>query len=439
MRRRNLWYVLMLAIPLLLAGCFEYDHEVVINEDGSGTVRVHYNDVTEKIVDREESPPAARNLPQLPITKSAVVSSFGGVPLVVKDVEIKTVDGNPDVSYVVSFGDVEDLNGRGIFNLENGKFTQTFSLREDEGLWTYEHRLDFDWPLDEETYYGYYLERCDFTFWAKLPGEIADSNGIEGSDNTVRWEYDLSDLLGEEQTLRATYRLAAEAPPPEKKEKTGKPAMWSLGLIVLAAFIVVPIILWIKKWSRFLFMGAVLETLKKGSVLKTAVGAALIVKAAGIILVAVFLYLNFWNSAIGMTGLWRLGTFVYAVIVGVIAYMMVHATILRTKSIFDLPDNGRIIIPVMSRVFKLVGELVACALAAAAILSGGQGWLLLVAPAAKPADLAAEPATKLLFAGLAVVIGFVFLLISYLGAELVDIHGNAARGGDPPKRGDRPT
>jgi len=448
MSKSNPLYLLVLAVPLALAGCFEYDQDMVINEDGSGTVSIHYNapaqgiaeEATEEAEEYEEETPLwSANVPELPISERAIVESFGGMPLVVEGVSIKTVDGYPDVSYNVKFDDVEDLNGRGIFNFEDGKFAQTFSLREDEGVCTYEHIMNFDWPLGEETYYEYRLSRYGLTFQVKLPGEIVESNGSEGPDNTVRWEYTLADLLNEERTLTATYRVAEAAPASDEKEKAGKPVAWLFGIIILCALVATPVTFVLLRRDKFLFMGAVLEALKKGSVFKIAVGVLLLAKAVGIVLAAVFLYLNFWKLAIGMTGLWRLSAFAYAVILGIIAYMMVHATVLRAKSILGLPEGDRVLIPVMSTLARLAGELVACVLLAAAILSGGQGVLLLAAPAAKPATFTADAGDKLLFAGLAVVFGFVFLLVSYLFAELADIHGDAARGANPRKGGDRAT
>jgi hypothetical protein len=435
MFKSNRLYLFLLAIPLALAGCFEYDQDMVINEDGSGTVSIHYNAPAQRELEEYEEPGEWREgVPELPITEREIVDSFGGIPLVVEGVGIKTVDGYPDVSYTVKFDDVEDLNGRGIFYFEDGKFAQTFSLREGEGVRTYEHFIDFDWPL-EETYYAYRLSQCDLTFQVELPGEIVESNGVTGEGNTVRWDYTLDDLLGKERTLTATYRVAEEVPASAEKEETGKQIAWVLGILILCALVAAPVASLLTKRDKYLFMGPVLEALKKGSVFKIAVGAALMAKAVGIVLAALFLYFNFWKLAIDMTGLWRLGAFAYAVVLGIIAYMMVHATVLRAKIILGLPEGDRVIIPVMSTLARLVGELVACVLLAVAILSGGQGVLLLVAPAARPATFLADAGDKFLSAGLAVVFGFAFLLVAYVLAELADIHAAAAREANARKGG----
>jgi hypothetical protein len=435
MLKSNRLYLLLLAVPLALAGCFEYDQDMVINEDGSGTVSIHYNAPAQRELEEYEEPGEWReNVPELPITENDVVDSFGGIPLAVEGVSIKTVDGYPDVSYTVKFDDVEDLNGRGIFYFEDGKFAQTFSLRDGEGVKTFEHFIDFDWPL-AETYYVYRLSQYDLIFQVELPGKIVESNGVTGDGNTVRWEYTLEDLLGKERTLTATYRVAEEVPAEAEEKETGKQIAWVLGILILCALAAAPVALLLTKRDKYLFMGPVLEALKKGSVFKIAVGALLLAKAVAIVLFALFLYFNFWKLAIDMAGLWRLGAFAYAVILGIIAYMMAHATALRAKSILGLPDGERVIIPVMSTLARLVGELVACVLLAVAILSGGQGVLLLVAPATRPATFIADAGDKLISAALAVVLGFIFLLITYVLAELADIHANAARVSDPRKGG----
>lgn len=435
MFKSNRLYLLLLVVPLVVAGCFEYEQDMVINEDGSGTVVIRYNAPAQRELDEYEEPGEWReHVPKLPITENDVVDSFGGMPLVVESVDITTADGYPDVSYIVKFDDVEDLNGRGIFYFEDGKFAQTFSLRGGEGVKTYEHFIDFDWPL-AETYYEYRLSQYDLAFQVEFPGEIVESNGVTGEGNTVRWDYTLDDLLGEERTLTATYRIAEEAPASTEEKETGKAWAWVLGIMIVCALVAGPVALLLSKRDKFLFMGAVLEALKKGSVFKIAIGALLLAKAVAIILVALFLYFNFWKLALDMTGLWRLGAFAYAVILGIIAYMMVHATALRAKIILGLPEGDRVIIPVVTTFTRLVGELVACVLLALAILSGGQGVLLLVARATKPATFFADAGDRFLSTGLYVVFGFIFLLVSYVLAELADIHASAAGEGASRKGG----
>jgi len=427
--------LLLLAVPLVVAGCFEYEQDMVLNEDGSGTVVIHYNAPAQRELEEYEEPGEWReHVPVLPITENDVVGSFGGMPLVVESVNVTTVDGYPDVSYIVKFDDVEDLNGRGIFYFEDGKFAQTFSLRGGKGVKTYEHLIDFDWPLAED-YYEYRLSQYDLTFQVDFPGEIVESNGVTGEGNKVRWDYTLDDLLGEERTLTATYRLAEVAPASTEEKETGKALAWVLGIMILCGLVAGPVALLLSKRDKYLFMGPVLEALKAGSVFKIAVGALLVAKAVALVLAALFLYFSFWKWALDMAGLWRLGAFAYAVILGIIAYMMVHATALRAKIILGLPEGGRVIIPVMTTFTRLVGELVACVLLAVAILSGGQGVLLLVARAAKPATFVADAGDRLISAGLYVVLGFVFLLVAYVLAELADIHAAAAREANSRKSG----
>jgi hypothetical protein len=437
MFKSNRLYLFLLAVPLAVGGCFEYDQDMTLHEDGSGTVSIHYNAPAQKEIEEDEEPAAWREkVPALPIAERAIIDSFGGVPLVVEGVSITTADDYPDVSYNVKFDDVEDLNGRGIFNFEDGKFAQAFSLREDKGVGTYAHVIDFDWPLEEESYYEYTLSTCVLTFQVKLPGEIVESNGTAGSDNTVGWEYTLADLLNQETKLWATYEVAETAPTAGATEEPGTRVMWVWGLVILGAFAAAPIVLVLLKRDKFLFMAAALKALEQGAVYKTAVGVSLIALAVCIITVGLVSYLSIWRAAIGMAGAWQRGGFVFAVILGIVIYMAAHATIQRAKSVLRLPESDRVIIPVASTVTKLAGELAACGAIAFAIFQGGVGFLLLKAGESKPLALAYNPESRLWDAVSAVVFGFAFLLISYVFAELVDIHGKLAKEAGTPKSGD---
>ena len=433
-------YLLVLAIPLILAGCFEYDQEMVIDEDGSGTVKMHYRIplLEEPLEEGPESYPWNVYVPEPPFSEYAIIDSFGGVPLVVKDVRVKTVYGDRDASYSVLFENVEDLNGRGIFNFEEGKFAQVFSLREEgDGVWTYEHTIDFDWPLEDYGDHEYYTSDCDLTYQLKVPGEIVEHNGAPGPDNTVRWKYTLEELLNTETTLTATYRMPETAPVPGATEKDGKLASWVLGVIILCGLIAAGILMALLKRNRFLFMGGVVKTLEKRPVCKIAVGASLVALAAGIILLGVVLYLYFWSVATDMAGVWQYAGYAYAVILGIIIYMAAHATILRAKFILELPESDYMIIPIVSRIFRLAGELGACGLLAVAILRGGVALLLRTAAEAAPASLTGNAEGRVLVAGLLVIFAFASLIISYLAAEVVAVFGNIAREAKPPKNGDR--
>jgi hypothetical protein len=416
---------------LVVAGCFEYDQGVVIEEGGSGSVEIHYK--MPPLEGREEGLDPSRrdvHVPELPFSERAVVDSFGGVPLTVKDVDFTTSYGYREISYRVLFENVEDLNGRGIFNLEGGKFSQSFSLLEEEdGVWKYEHTINFDWPPEKYEGYEYYVSECLLGFNVKVPGKIVESNGGESSDGTVTWAYTLAELLNQETTLSVTYRIPESAPAEGEAEGMTNLvwlARWSLCAVTLFLLAGVGLILALKKPKRFLFVAGLVKKLEKKSFYRIATGASLVALAVGIVVTGVILYIYIWSRAIDMMGLWRYAGYAYAVILAIIIYMATHATILRAKAILGLPENDYIAVPIVSNLLKLAGELAACAFLAVAIIRGGVVLLLLVAKEAAPATSHNDASICALAAGASVVFAFLSVLLSYLAAELVAALGRGA-------------
>ena len=427
MYRLNPTYLIVLAIPLALAGCIEYDQEMTINEDGSGTVKIHYNSAAQEPVKGGGwLRSGAENVPALPFSEEGIIDSYGEAPLVVEDVNIATIEGNPDASYRVSFDDIEDLNGRGIFYLEEGKLAQTFSLEEEEETCTYEQNIDFDWPLKEEDKSD--LAEYVFTYNVKVPGEILETNGTPVSGDKVKWEYNLAELLNAETTLWVTYNAPKAVPSLGSIKKIGKTASWILGVIILCAFIAIPVLLIILKRDKFLFMAAVIKALEKGPAYKAAVGVVLLVLGINVLASGVIVYLLFWAAAVNMAGIWRYAGFAYTIIFGVIAYMIAHVTFLRAKNILELPASDYTVMPVVSKLSRLAGEVVACKSLGIAIFCGGVVILLGTAAETKPSFLGGNAAVYALVAASALIFGFASLVVSYLVAEflsaLVDIAKN---------------
>jgi hypothetical protein len=427
MRTLNPLYFLFLAVPLILAGCVEYDQEMIINKDGSGTVKVHYNAAAQEPIEEGAWLRSwARNVPELPFSEEEIIDSYGGAPLDVEEVSIATIDGNPDASYRVSFDNVEDLNGRGIFSLEGGTLSQTFSLQEEDGTCTFEQTVDFYWPVEIDDEYKSYLSEYVFTYQVKVPGEIGYSNGTPGPNNTVKWEYTLAELWNAQTTLWVTYDVPETFPIFGSTKKIGTAVGWLVGIFILCAFIAIPILLVLLKRDKLLFMNAVIKGLEKGLVLKKVVAVVLIIFAVAILLSGAVLYLYMWSEAVEMVGLWQAAGFAYAVILGIIIYMMAHATIMRAKNVLELPESESIIIPVASKILRLTGEVLACGLVAAAILRAGVGLLLLSAAETAPSSLSFDkPSDCILTAVLLAVSGFASLIASYVVAEslavLVDV------------------
>ena len=119
-----------LAIGLIVvAGCINYDQDLTLNADGSGTIMVRYDSAAQSGEESEEGSISMGGAPELSFTEEEIMAEYEGAPFTVRDIVIgKTDTDAPEATYYLDFDNVTDLNGRGIFALEGDKLKQTFSL-----------------------------------------------------------------------------------------------------------------------------------------------------------------------------------------------------------------------------------------------------------------------------------------------------------------------
>ena len=199
--------VAALAVALVaLAGCINYDQELTLNPDGSGTVKIRYDRTGGSTGGEEEEGSIDMSAaPKLSFTEEEIMAEYEGAPVTVRDIEIgETEDGVPEATYFIDFKNITDLNGRGVFALEGDKLKQTFSIDSDGDNQIFKQLVQLKMDVDDPSQ----LSDYKFTYILNAPGEIVDSNGTVAG-NTVSWEYSLDKLINVDTEMTATYKGAA--------------------------------------------------------------------------------------------------------------------------------------------------------------------------------------------------------------------------------------
>jgi hypothetical protein len=233
-----------LAVALVaLAGCINYDQELTLNPDGSGTIKIRYDRTGGSTGEEEgEGSIDMSAAPKLSFTEDEITAEYEGAPVTVRDIEIGETDaGVPEATYYIDFNNVTDLNGRGVFALEGDKLKQTFSLDAAGDTTVFKQLVQL--KMDVEDTSG--LTDYKFTYILNAPAEVVDSNGTVAG-NTVTWEYSLDKLINTDTEMTATYKAAA----PGAGGKIAVIIGIILCVIIVIVIIIVIIVLLTKKKKK---------------------------------------------------------------------------------------------------------------------------------------------------------------------------------------------
>jgi len=191
-----------LAIGLIvIAGCINYDQELTLNPDGSGTIMVRYDSAAQS-GEKTEGSISMGGAPELSFTEKEIMAEYEGAPFTVRDIVIgKTDTEAPEATYYIDFDNVSDLNGRGIFALEGDKLKQTFSLDTSGDLAVFKQLVQLKMEVEDPSSLADYK----FTYKLTAPGEIKETNGT-AEGNVVTWEYSLDKLINNDIELTASYQ-----------------------------------------------------------------------------------------------------------------------------------------------------------------------------------------------------------------------------------------
>lgn len=193
---------LAVAAAIIVAGCINYDQEVTLNADGSGTVMVHYT----------SDDPEGTQAPKLAFTEEDITNEYANSNVTVRDINVvipaEGETGSHEATYYLDFDNVADLNGYGVFAVED-KMTQVFSLADTDDTAVFTQTCNL--TMDVEDTSG--LTDYKFTYSLTCPGNVIETNGTVAADGkTVTWEYPLPDLINKTVEMTASYEKPAGAP-----------------------------------------------------------------------------------------------------------------------------------------------------------------------------------------------------------------------------------
>ena len=208
MRSKMLGLAALAVALVVVAGCINYDQELTLNADGSGTVKVRYDRTGGSTGEEEEEGSLDMSAaPKLSFTEEEITAEYEGSAVTVRDIVIGETDaGVPEATYYIDFKNVTDLNGYGIFALEGDKLKQTFSLDAAGDTQIFKQLVQLKMDVEDPSQ----LSDYKFTYLLNAPGEVVETNGTV-TENTVKWEYSLDKLINKDTEMTATYKGAAPA------------------------------------------------------------------------------------------------------------------------------------------------------------------------------------------------------------------------------------
>jgi len=186
----------VLAVSILLvAGCINYNQEMTLEGDNSGTVKINYTNAGQ----------GQEGVPNLPFTEEEILAGYEGAGVEVYDIEIVSGEGDdaptPEATYFIDFKNVEDLNGHGIYAI-GSDIVQVITVTDEGDTRTFTQTCTLQMTVEEDTD----LSAYSFNYTLTLPASVLETNGTIAADGqTVTWTFPLTDLINKTTTMTVTY------------------------------------------------------------------------------------------------------------------------------------------------------------------------------------------------------------------------------------------
>lgn len=198
--------VLFFSISIILnfSGCFDYEQEITLNEDGSGEITLHYI-VGEEMMSMMEG----SDEPIIP-DKETIEQDYIGEGIELKDFHTEELDTEQHWYITLTFDDLNSLSrlegfeGQKLTFEDVGdsfSFENSFASSEgDMGMEDLtEEEIEQQKQLMKTMFAGY-----EFTFVVNMPDEIVTTNADETTGSMAKWVYPLTDLIDiDEFTMKA--------------------------------------------------------------------------------------------------------------------------------------------------------------------------------------------------------------------------------------------
>lgn len=195
LRKSSVLFTIM-AIAFWVAGCFEYEEELIINRDGSGTLTVHYSKWKDVQIDddRYDFPEDEDEI------RNEIEEKWTCKRVKLVDLQVRDRDKSQDVDFTLQFKDVRDLNeveqfAESEIEFNPGRHCRFQRVIYAEGDWNFKNSSTFEQVIKsiiEESV----LDKLKFRFEVKMPQKINKNNAnwIRNERNAV-WKFTATDLI----------------------------------------------------------------------------------------------------------------------------------------------------------------------------------------------------------------------------------------------------
>lgn len=232
---KKLVAIALLGAAVMLYGCIEYEEDLVLNADRSGTVKVKYA-MSEQLAAMMAMGAGDQDKGELPVDKEKVEKLFSGKEgLKVSNISVELKEKKKVVSFTVAFDDVDNLAKSNFALFKEGL---TFTRNED-GTFTYERKMSDTGgpkaqPEKKEGAEGEVPEGMEemgeemgkammkgmmeqfglpkFTYKLTLPGTITETNADSHEGRAAQWkvEADVDNPDAMEGKVMTAKSLAAQ-------------------------------------------------------------------------------------------------------------------------------------------------------------------------------------------------------------------------------------
>ncbi len=199
MKIKNSSAITLAALAALFCGCFEYEEELSLQANGTGTLRVFYrtHEDTEVNGDGYTLPKERDDI------KREIEEKYTSDKVTLREFRVEESGGWQEVDFTVSFDKAVDLNS--IRHFTNNKIEITEKSR---GRYRFFRTMEIDsnWDEDEEASFlekmavafleNAVLDKVKFRFTVNSQGEIEGHNADWLRDKkTAVWRFTLTDLV----------------------------------------------------------------------------------------------------------------------------------------------------------------------------------------------------------------------------------------------------
>jgi uncharacterized lipoprotein YehR (DUF1307 family) len=221
--KRNTVFTLLTVVVLALAlyGCINYEQEVTLNLDGSGTMKIHYWAKENNVMWLSSN--------KLAFDEAKIREQYKSDNITVSAVKVEsdTKDSTKHVRVELAFKNIAKLTEVPGFK------DMTISWTDKGETQVLSHVLKADSSAG-----GFGMSDYSVTYTYHMPAEVMASNATKTDGKALTWKYSLSDL-GKEQTMTATV----------KKATAGNMMTIILIVVVVIALIVI-VLLVVQRRSR---------------------------------------------------------------------------------------------------------------------------------------------------------------------------------------------